>query len=166
MFHIAPKTFVLQREYIWMYISCFDFTFLSEWGQPHFSWLSDGVCKYLLISEFLWQVWVLWTRLCGGELFRDLIGQSPVRSHLLRGRGTEGSWELHEDPAQSGWHSCNANWGSGEMYWVSEGFRRHPQCLLFMTLAHRRGRRPCWKIILTRMTRFTVFPCMTLLEKI
>ncbi len=47
------------------------------------------------------QVWVLWTTLCGGELSGDFLRQSPVRPHLLRRWSSEGPRELHENPAQS-----------------------------------------------------------------
>lgn len=60
------------------------------------------------------QVWVLWTRLCGGKLPWNFNRQSPIRSHLLRRRRAKRPWKLHESTAQNWRHSCDAYRGSGK----------------------------------------------------
>lgn len=60
------------------------------------------------------QVRVLWTHLSGGELPWNLNWQPPIWSHLLRRRGTEGPWKLHESTPQNWRHSGDAYRGSGK----------------------------------------------------
>lgn len=69
---------------------------------------------FFLFLPLLPKVWVLWTRLSGGELPWNLDRQSPVWSHLLRRGGTEGPRKLHESAPEDWGHSGDAYRGSGK----------------------------------------------------
>lgn len=76
------------------------------------------------------QVWILWTRLCGGELPWNLNRQSPVQSHLLWRRSAERPWKLHESTAQNWRHTGDAYRGSGKRCELSgwHGADARPDC--------------------------------------
>lgn len=69
---------------------------------------------YLYNVSYLFQVWILWATFCRWRLFRDLVRQPSVRSHLLWSRSSERPRELHEDHAENRRHSGHAYWRSGE----------------------------------------------------
>lgn len=103
------------------------------------------------------QVWVLWTRLCGGELPWNLNRQSPIRSHLLWRRSAERPRKLHESTAQNWRHSCNAYRGSGMCYTPSEWYRISTSWLLFEMLTHEEKQ---GEIALTHKTDDGTFTCI------
>lgn len=59
------------------------------------------------------QVWVLRAVVRGWELPGHLPGVLRLWQSVLRSRGAEGAWRLHEEPAENGWDSGHASGGKG-----------------------------------------------------